>query len=388
MVYSIKKRIFFWGTISLLFLLSGGHLFARFVTNSASEIIINEFLAANKTGITDEDGDHSDWIEIYNRSNYPVNLSGWSLTDNPTQPQKWPFPNITLGSHDYLVIFASGKNRKEVAPGAFLHTNFKLSKNAPYLALYNILDNRYVDVISPENTGQFSDISYGHDQGRVIYTYLNPTPGQPNDIPFISTDMVVPAVFNPAIAPAAPYDEFMIPEQIRNEVTPSGIEPQRGLQITEIMYHPLGGDEYEFIELRNVSAGQINLANAFFEGIDFTFPYDTPPLAPDEFVVLAANGAAFAERYPDVTLDGVYSEQLSNKGERISLKDATGRLLVSVEYDDENGWPISPDGLGDSLELVNLNGNPNNPKNWRASILLNGSPGADRAVPLAHHFNH
>ena len=45
--------------------------------------MISEFLAANKNGLTDEDGDYSDWIEIYNPGHRPVNLSGWSLTDDP-----------------------------------------------------------------------------------------------------------------------------------------------------------------------------------------------------------------------------------------------------------------------------------------------------------------
>ncbi len=165
-----------------------------------------------------------------------------------------------------------------------------------------------------------------------------------------------------------------------NEVTFRVVGEDKRLRLTEIMYNPIGGGDYEFIELKNTGRDQVYLSNMFFEGILFTFPPGTPPLAPGEFVVLVRNRAAFAERYPDVSINGVYDRQLSNKGEQITLKDARGNVIVSVKYDDENGWPISPDGRGDSLVFVVLDGDPNDPKNWRASVNLHGSPGADEPM--------
>ena len=93
--------------------------------------------------------------------------------------------------------------------------------------------------------------------------------------------------------------------------------------------------------------------------------------------MLVHNAPAFAERYPEVTISGIYQGRLSNKGETLTLKDATGQLLLSLTYDDENGWPISPDGQGDSLVLVDPQGDPNAPKSWRASNQQGGSPGKD-----------
>jgi hypothetical protein len=52
-------------------------------------------------------------------------------------------------------------------------------------------------------------------------------------------------------------------------------------------------------------------------------------------------------------------------------------MVISVAYDDENGWPVSADGQGDSLVLIDLMTDPYDPKNWRASVQVNGSPGAD-----------
>ncbi|MDM8531232.1 lamin tail domain-containing protein [Anaerolineales bacterium HSG25] len=146
------------------------------------------------------------------------------------------------------------------------------------------------------------------------------------------------------------------------------------LQISELMYHPLTEERYEFIELQNIGQAEANLANLSFEGVDFTFPPDTPPLAAGAFVILVRDANSFAERYPHVTIDGVYQGGLSNQGERISLMDQTGVTLFSVTYHDRNGWPLSADGGGDSLVLVDRTGNPNNPANWGVSADLHGSP--------------
>jgi hypothetical protein len=97
----------------------------------------------------------------------------------------------------------------------------------------------------------------------------------------------------------------------------------------------------------------------------------------DRLIVLASNAVAFAERYPDGLVNGVYDGQLANQGEVIHLLNDRGEVIVSVAYDDEAGWPVSPDGRGDSLVLADPAGDPNAPQSWRASTQVNGSPGSD-----------
>jgi hypothetical protein len=155
------------------------------------------------------------------------------------------------------------------------------------------------------------------------------------------------------------------------------VERNSELHLTEIMYNPQAGNDYEFIELKNDGDSDFELANSFFEGIDYSFPPGTPPLPPGGFVVLASNPAALAERYPGLSIGGTYDGQLSNAGEKISLRDPEGTVLISVEFDDGSGWPISPDGRGDSLVLIDFEGDPNRAKSWRASADLHGSPGED-----------
>jgi hypothetical protein len=162
-----------------------------------------------------------------------------------------------------------------------------------------------------------------------------------------------------------------------NEATFSVIEADSKLRITEIMYNPTAGSDYEFIELKNCSQVPIDLSNMTFEGIEFTFPPATNLLGPRQLVVLVSNPQAFARRYPDTVFAGVYDKRLSNSGETITLRDTANRIITSVTYDDEQGWPISPDGHGDSLVLVKPEGDPNEPQSWRASVQLHGSPGSD-----------
>src|SRR5262245_16445258 len=88
--------------------------------HATSEVIISEFMADNTRTLADEDGDYDDWIEIYNTSSGPVNLDGWHLTDTAGNLTGWRFPSTNLNARGFLVVFASGKDRR--VPGAPLHT--------------------------------------------------------------------------------------------------------------------------------------------------------------------------------------------------------------------------------------------------------------------------
>lgn len=150
------------------------------------------------------------------------------------------------------------------------------------------------------------------------------------------------------------------------------------LRITELMYNPVGGDAYEFLEVQNVGALPLNLDGFSFQGITFTFPASTT-LQPGAVLVLAnnANPALFAARYPSVSVFGYYSGNLANGGERIAILDGSLRTIVAVHYDDENGWPLTADGGGASLEILDSRGDPNAAANWRAS----GTPGLPPVAP-------
>jgi hypothetical protein len=155
------------------------------------------------------------------------------------------------------------------------------------------------------------------------------------------------------------------------------------IRITEINYNPPGGNGFEFIELSNIGYVPVDLTGMFFdEGITFTFPAGTM-LAPGARLVLssALDTNGFATRYPGVVVAGQFDGNLANGGERITLRDRTGVIVVSVDYDDDNGWPTAPDGQGSSLELIDPFAGADEPANWQASTQLYGTPGLSSAAP-------
>ncbi|MCF8261125.1 MAG: CotH kinase family protein [Melioribacteraceae bacterium] len=84
--------------------------FAVFSLASAQSIIINEVSSSNADLINDEDGDDPDWIEIYNSSTNPIDVSNYFLSDSKTKIDKWQFPSLILNPHEYRIVFASGKS--------------------------------------------------------------------------------------------------------------------------------------------------------------------------------------------------------------------------------------------------------------------------------------
>ena len=89
--------------LNFLLLLLPVHLF--------SQVLINEFSSSNISGLTDEDGDRSDWIELYNQYAAEVNLDGYHLSDDTSFLKKWTIPAVQLKPYSHLLIFASDKNR-------------------------------------------------------------------------------------------------------------------------------------------------------------------------------------------------------------------------------------------------------------------------------------
>ena len=149
------------------------------------------------------------------------------------------------------------------------------------------------------------------------------------------------------------------------------------LRITEIMYNPLGGTPYEFIELQNIGGVRLDLSGISFDGVIYTFPVGSALSAGARLVLSAdIDPNAFKLRYPGVTLGGSYGGSLNNGGERLALRDRAGRVIVSVDYRDDQGWPRRADGEGYSLEIIDPRGDPDAAANWQASQSLNGTPGA------------
>ncbi|HXB60623.1 MAG TPA: lamin tail domain-containing protein [Candidatus Acidoferrales bacterium] len=141
---------------------------------------INEIEPDNLTGITNQAGQHSAWLEIYNPSSTNVSLSGLYLANNYTNLLQWPFPtNASIAAGQFEIVFADGETNITNE----LHTSFALPDSSGSLALsrtYNgqpqVLDYlNYTNVPANESYGSFHD---GQSFARQVFYY--PTPGGPN----------------------------------------------------------------------------------------------------------------------------------------------------------------------------------------------------------------
>ena len=95
-----------------------------------AQIVINEYSAANYdthpdnyTAATDK---YNDWVELYNPTATPIDISGWYLTDKPANPTKWEIPSsFVIPANGFAVIYCSG--RDEIT-GVYAHSNFKITQ--------------------------------------------------------------------------------------------------------------------------------------------------------------------------------------------------------------------------------------------------------------------
>ncbi|MCP4449981.1 MAG: hypothetical protein GY809_00850, partial [Planctomycetes bacterium] len=160
-------------------------------------IVINEFLASNKTTNPDnaDFDDYSDWLELYNAEPSPVDLSGYFLTDDLENPLKWQIPQGTIiMPKGFILFWADGYDegpghyhvRTDGAQDGFVtqyyHMNFKLSRAKEQIALF---DPHGYGLDSLTYGLQQPDVSYGRSpDGADTWTYYgDPTPGSTNISP-------------------------------------------------------------------------------------------------------------------------------------------------------------------------------------------------------------
>lgn len=145
------------------------------------QLVINEFLADNENGATDEAGEKEDWLELYNTTASPINLGGLYLTDKADNPVKWPFPgDAVLAGNSYLIVWLD----EDQDQGAF-HANFKLGAAGEFVMLSNgagaVLD-------SLSFGAQLPDISYGrYPNGTGGFALLTPSFNGSNSVLSVNT---------------------------------------------------------------------------------------------------------------------------------------------------------------------------------------------------------
>ena len=150
----------------------------------SAQVYINEYSAANLDDHLDNYFENEDWVELYNVGSQTVDLSGYFLSDNINNPDKWEFPaGITIDPGEYLLIYCS--DRDEVV-GNNIHAGFKLTQTKQEYVILSDPSQNLVDglqITSPNQVNHSSGRTT--DGGNDWGIFSNPTPGEPNVNAFV-----------------------------------------------------------------------------------------------------------------------------------------------------------------------------------------------------------
>lgn len=276
----------------------------------AAQPIVTEFLASNDDGLLDDNGNSSDWIELFNAGDQSLDLVGYTLTDDPNEIDKWAFPSVTLGAKQHLVVFAGDDT--DPLNGSDLYTGFALSSGGEYLGFYDPGGA----VLSEFGTGgadyppQFEDLSYGLRSSESLATAL-PVGGD-------SRYLVPDATSGPLLGDAWRQPDYTLGSVGESWQTgPSGFGYENGSGYEPFIATDVGSEMY----LQNASLY-----------VRSTFVQD----AANPFESLALNA-----RYEDgfiAYLNGV--EILRENGPLVAAQDASSVPLGNL-FDDPKGTSLA-----------------------------------------------
>jgi hypothetical protein len=156
---------------------------------SQSPLVINELMSRNNGFIMDEKGSFSDWVEIWNKSNTPINLGNYFLSDDSQEPDQWPLPVIQLQAGDFKLFWCDSDedfNRN--------HVNFGLSAEGEGVSLYVKRNETLQQADFVEFPSLAADISYGRltDGADAWVKFSSPTPEGSNSAASLSEGATTP----------------------------------------------------------------------------------------------------------------------------------------------------------------------------------------------------
>ncbi len=249
---------------------------------------INEVLRHNTLSAIDGDGDRGEWVELVNTSASAMSLYGYFLSDNEADLYKWALPDVQMEAGGYLLVFLSGKNRRE----GELHASFGLAddETALYLTTINGLKTERIplDALTRDN------ISIGRDKSGSLRYFAQPTPGYENAQGFETADSI--GCFNP-----------------------------EGVFISEVCaVNEIKSRKNDWIELYNGSAERVDLSGWYLSDSlrePQKWQIESLAIGAGEYAVIETTSHATRQK------SGVATFGIGGGGENIVLSDAQGNQV-------------------------------------------------------------
>ena len=255
-------------------------------------LYINELMASNATTICDSFGSYSDWIELYNSTDTDMDISGFGISDNLSQPMKYRFPDgTTIAAKGYLVVFCSGN---EGMQNGELHAPFGLRSYGEDVVIANRA-GRIIDSYSFKN--QETDVSMARipDGAGEFQSNSQPSPGYPNT--------------------GAGYSAFDAANRL----------PLGGVYISEFG-GSTGSVASDWVEIYNSTGSAVNLggygiSNNPKNPAKWVFPDIS--IEPGEYLLLYATGSSDKAQKKNLKLNFC----ISSTGEALFFFDPNGKLI-------------------------------------------------------------
>jgi hypothetical protein len=127
------------------------------------DVVINEFMSSNQRAVADDEGKFPDWFELYNRAASPVSLSGWTITDHPTDTSRWQLPPVTLAPSEHILIWASGST--DFQPARFHETVIQPGDGCRYVIPTSEPDQSWTWPNIDDNSWTYARLSLGYGDG-------------------------------------------------------------------------------------------------------------------------------------------------------------------------------------------------------------------------------
>ena len=271
------------------------------VPASDATIRINEYSTDSTVTLADEDGDFVSWVELHNYGEAPLNLSAFTLSDDPAKPDKWTFPAVTVPAGGYQIVYLSDKS-KAYADGGPLHASFVLSGKESVISLY-AGDGKLADELPVYELT--ANLTYGRTANDPEKTqfFAKATPGAANTLPgFDSIDSAkYPKNKDAVISEAASV----------NRTGPTASDKQR----------------YDYLELHNPTDKPVSLNGYRLSDKKDPSRWQTLPeitLQPGEYkVIYCADEAKVNQKTGEVFL----KLGLNRYGEKLYLIDPNGVVV-------------------------------------------------------------
>ena len=255
-------------------------------------LYINEFMASNATTICDSFGSYSDWIELYNSTDTDMDISGFGISDNLSQPMKYRFPDgTTIAAKGYLVVFCSGN---EGMQNGELHAPFGLRSYGEDVVIANRA-GRIIDSYSFKNQETGVSVARIPDGAGELQPNSQPSPGYPNT--------------------GAGYSAFDAANRL----------PLGGVYISEFG-GSTGSVASDWVELHNSTGSAVSLAGYGISNnpknpAKWVFPDIS--IEPGEYLLLYATGSADKAQKKNLKLNF----NISSTGEALFFFDPNGKLI-------------------------------------------------------------